>query len=191
MEIWTTLPTEIHQIKYFRQSENLYFHNFWPPDKVYKMEIFEFRQRKGFSSLTAWLAPGFSLFFLENQSFGILTILKIGKDWILHKKWQENSKFLLKVIERVFVPYSMSCTRICLRIYTFIISDPLTRFIKWKFPNFGKEKGVRPLQHDLHQDFRYFSLKIQVLEFWQYWKLEKIGFYTKNDRKTQNFYSKS
>ena len=51
------------------------------------MEISEFRQRKGCSSFTAGLAPGFSLFFLENQSFGIFTILKIGKDWILHKKW--------------------------------------------------------------------------------------------------------
>ena len=79
----------------------------------------------------------------------------------------------------------------CLRMYTFIISDPLTRFIKWKFPNFGREKGVPPLQQDFHQDFRFFSLKIQVLEFWQYWKLEKIWFYPKNGKKTQTIYSKS
>ena len=36
-----------------------------------------------------------SVFFLENPSFGMLTILKIGKGLILLKKWQENSKFLL------------------------------------------------------------------------------------------------
>ena len=34
----------------------------------------------------------------------------------------------------------------CLRIYTFIISDPLTSFRKWKLPNFGREKGFPPLQ---------------------------------------------
>ena len=46
-----------------------------------------------------------------------------------------------------------------LRIYAFIISDPLTRFRKCKFPNFGREKGVPPLQQDFHQDFRFFSLE--------------------------------
>ena len=44
----------------------------------------------------------------------------------------------------------------CLRIYTFIISDPLTKFRKWKFRNFGRKKGVPPLQQDFHQDFRSF-----------------------------------
>ena len=52
----------------------------------------------------------------------------------------------------------------CLRIYAFIISDPLTRFRKWKFANFGREKGVTPLQQDFREDFGFFSLKIQVLE---------------------------
>ena len=73
----------------------------------------------------------------------------------------------------------------------FHISDPLTRFRKWKFPNFGREKGGPPLQQDFHQDFHFFPLKIQVLECWQYRKLEKIWFYTKNGKKTQIFYSKS
>ena len=71
-----------------------------------------------------------------------------------------------------------------------MISDPLTRFRKWKFPNFVREKGVPPIQQDFLQDFRFFSLKIQVLEFRQYWKLEKIWFYAKNGKKTQTFYSK-
>ena len=60
------------------------------------MEISEFRQRKGCSSLTAGHAPGFSLFFLENPSFGILTILKTGKDWILHKNGKKTQNFYSK-----------------------------------------------------------------------------------------------
>ena len=31
----------------------------------------------------------------------------------------------------------------CLRIHTFIIYDPLTRFRKWNISNFGREKSVR------------------------------------------------
>ena len=58
------------------------------------MEVSEFWQRKGWSSLAAGLSPRFPFFSLENPSFGMLTISKIGKDLILHKKCQENSKFL-------------------------------------------------------------------------------------------------
>ena len=47
----------------------------------------------------------------------------------------------------------------CLRIYTFIISDPLTRFRKLKFPIFGREKGVSHFQQDFHQDFVFFLLE--------------------------------
>ena len=47
----------------------------------------------------------------------------------------------------------------CLRIYAFIVFNPLTRFRKWKFPNFGREKGDPPLQRDFQQDFRFFSLE--------------------------------
>ena len=39
---------------------------------------------------------------------------------------------------------------------TFIISDPLIKFRKLKFLNFGREKGVPPFQQDFHQDFRFF-----------------------------------
>ena len=41
----------------------------------------------------------------------------------------------------------------CLRIYVFIISDPMTRFIKWKFPIFEhtkKEKMSHVYKH-LHE----------------------------------------
>ena len=58
------------------------------------MEVSEFWQRKVWSSLAAGLSPRFPFFSLENPSFGMLTISKIGKDLILHKKCQENSKFL-------------------------------------------------------------------------------------------------
>ena len=75
----------------------------------------------------------------------------------------------------------------CLRIHTFIISDPLTRFKKWKFPNFGGDKSVRPFQQDFHQYFRFFPLNIQVLKFWQYWKLEKSDFTKKMERKLNLF----
>ena len=91
-----TLPPEINKIKYFRQSENLYFHNFWPPDNS-----------------------------LENGNL-----------------------------------------------------------------NFGRKKGVPPLQQDFHQDFRSFPWKFKFSNL-QYWKLEKIWFYTRNGKKTQNFYSNS
>ena len=57
------------------------------------MEVSEFWQRKGWSSLTAGLSPIFPFFSLENPSFGMLTISKIGKDFILHKNWKDNSKF--------------------------------------------------------------------------------------------------
>ena len=77
----------------------------------------------------------------------------------------------------------------CLRIYIFSNSDPLKEFRKKKFPNFSTQMCVPPFQQD--QDVRVFSLKIQVLECWQYWKLEKIWFYKKNVKKTQNFDSKS
>ena len=59
-----------------------------------------------------------------------------------------------------------------------------------KVSEFCREKSVPPFQQDFLQDFRFFSLKIQVLEFRQYWKLEKIWFYAKNGKKTQTFYSK-
>ena len=53
----------------------------------------------------------------------------------------------------------------CLRIHTFIISDPLRRFRKWKFPNFGREKSVRPFQQDFHQYFRFFPWKSKFCNF--------------------------
>ena len=74
-----------------------------------------------------------------------------------------------------------------LRIHTFIISDPLTRFRKWKFPNCGREKSVRPFQQKFRKYFRFFPLKIQVLKFWQYWKLEKSYFTQKMERKLNLF----
>ena len=77
-----------------------------------------------------------------------------------------------------------------LRIHTFIISDTLTRFRKLKFPNFGRKKSVRPFQQDFHQYFRFFPLKIQVLKFWQYWKLEKSDF-TKNMERKLNLFTLS
>ena len=60
------------------------------------MEVVEFWQRKGFSSLTAVLPPRFSLFFLENPSFGMLTILKTGKDLNLHKNGEKTQKSYTK-----------------------------------------------------------------------------------------------
>ena len=40
--------------------------------------------------------------------------------------------------------------------HTFIISDPLTRFRRWKFTNFDPEKGVPPLQQHFNHDFNFF-----------------------------------
>ena len=75
----------------------------------------------------------------------------------------------------------------CLRIHTFIIYDPLTRFRIWNISNFGREKSVRPFQQDFVPIFSFFSLKIQVLKFWQYWKLENSGFTQKMERKLNLF----
>ena len=75
----------------------------------------------------------------------------------------------------------------CLRIHTFIIYDPMTRFRKWNISNFGREKSVRHFQQDFHQYFRFFPLKIQVLKFWQYLKLENSGFTQKMERKLNLF----
>ena len=77
--------------------------------------------------------------------------------------------------------------QVCLRIHTFIIYDPLTRFRIWNISNFGREKSVRPFRQDFHQYFRFFPLKIQVLKFWQYWKLENSGFTQKMERKLNLF----
>ena len=65
------------------------------------MEVSEFWQRKWCSSLTAGLAPRFSFFFLENPSFGILTILKIGKDLILPKNVKKTQTFYSKLYKGI------------------------------------------------------------------------------------------
>ena len=60
------------------------------------MEVSEFWQRKGWSSLTAGLSPIFSFFSLENPSFGMLTISKIGKDFIYTKTGKTTQNFYSK-----------------------------------------------------------------------------------------------
>ena len=70
-----------------------------------------------------------------------------------------------------------------LRIYTFIISDPLTKFRKWKFRNFGRKKGVPPLQQDF---FSFFSRERYCLRIYTFiisdpltkfrkWKFRNFG----------------
>ena len=44
-----------------------------------------------------------------------------------------------------------------------------------------------PFQQDFHQYFRFFPLKIQVLKFWQYWKLEKSDITQNMERKLNLF----
>ena len=60
----------------------------------------------------------------------------------------------------------------CLRIHTFIISDPLTR--KLKFPNFGREKSVRPFQKNFPQYFRFFSVENPSFEILKILKIGKV-----------------
>ena len=57
------------------------------------MEVSEFWQRKGCSSLTAGLSPRLSFFFLENPSFGMLTTLKIAKRFDFTQKMVRKLKF--------------------------------------------------------------------------------------------------
>ena len=78
-------------------------------------------------------------------------------------------------------------------VWEFILSWFLTPWQDLENESFrilSEKRVFLPFQQDFLQDFRFFSLKIQVLEFRQYWKLEKIWFYAKNGKKTQTFYSK-
>ena len=75
--------------------------------------------------------------------------------------------FTLLVAKRtrpLFAFVSIISVNECLRIYIMSISDPLKDVRKLIFPNFSRQKGVPPFKQDFHQDFRLFSLKIQVLE---------------------------
>ena len=60
------------------------------------MEVSEFWQRKGWSSLAAGVSSRFPFFSLENPSFGMLTISNIGKDLILHKNVNQTQNFYAK-----------------------------------------------------------------------------------------------
>ena len=60
-----------------------------------KWKFPNFGRVKGVTHLQQDFHQDFRFFLLENPSFGMLTTLKIGKDLILHKKWWENSNFLL------------------------------------------------------------------------------------------------
>ena len=68
------------------------------------MEISEFRQRKGYSSLTAGLAPGFSLFFLENPSFGIFDNIENWKRLDFTQKMVRKLKIFTLSHRKVLVP---------------------------------------------------------------------------------------
>ena len=54
-----------------------------------------FDPEKGVPHLQQHFNQDFRSFSRENPSFGMLTILKIGKYFISHKTWKENSKCLL------------------------------------------------------------------------------------------------
>ena len=139
---------------------------FWNVDNIEHWKRFDFTQK---------MAKKLKIFTLSHRKVLLLEIeLKILDIWTTLPP-EIHHKIFFRQSENLY----------------FHISDPLTRFRKWKFPNFGREKGGPHLQQDFHQDFRFFPLKIQVLECWQYRTLEKIWFYTKNGKKTQNFYSKS
>ena len=76
----------------------------------------------------------------------------------------------------------------CLRIYSFIFLTPWQGLENWSFRILAEKTVVLPYSRTFTNIFVFFPLKIQVLECWQYRKLEKIWFYTKNVKKTQNFY---
>ena len=78
----------------------------------------------------------------------------------------ENWKrfYFTQELARKLKHFALSHRKVLFREIYFLNSDPLTKFRKWTYPNFGRENCVAALQQDFHQGFRSFSLKIQVLE---------------------------
>ena len=161
------------------------------------MEVFEFWQRKGWSSLTAGLSQRFSGFFpwkskfwnfdnIENWKrfdFTQKMARKLKNFTLSHRKVLvlENEQKILDIWTTLPPEIHQKKFSDSLRIYTFIFLTPWQGLENGSF-RILTEKGWFSLTA-FTKIFGFFPLK--VLECWQYRKSEKIWFYTKTGKKTQ------
>ena len=169
------------------------------------MEVYEFWQRKGWSSFTAGLSQRFSGFFPSKSKFWNVDHIENWKRFDFTQKMAGKLKIFtlshrkvlvieieLKVLD-IWTTLPREIPQKIFRLYEnwyFYISDALARFRKWKFPNFGREKGGPPLQ--LSQRFSgFFPWKSK---FWNADNIEnrkRFDFTQKLARKLKKIYSKS